>query len=113
MHAVYTEHQNIFQVQARDEYWAAEARRCKPAVGRSDDDDASDTAAVAESDEADKADPSTCSEDDAGKQETVPPALPIEVTQDFKAQHAQNGIRTRIRQKTRPNIHTRPPSVKQ
>jgi hypothetical protein len=91
---------------------AAAARGVSPSVGRSEDDDASDTAVVAESDEAAKPDPSTCSDDDASREETVPPPSPTQATQDFETQHTLKARRIRIRRKTSPNIHKRPASVK-
>jgi hypothetical protein len=91
---------------------AAAAFGVSPSVGRSDDDDASDTAAVAESDEAEKADPSICSDDDASREEAVPPPSPTQATQDFETQRTHNAIRIRIIRKTSPNIHKRPASVK-
>jgi hypothetical protein len=112
MLAFHTQHRSICQVAARDKEREAAERGVSPSVGRSEDDDASVTAAVAESDEAEEADPNTCSDDDASIKEAVPPPSPSQATQDFETQHTQNALRIRINQKTSPNIHKRPASVK-
>jgi uncharacterized membrane protein len=89
MLAFHTQHRSICQVAARDKEREAAERGVSPSVGRSEDDDASVTAAVAESDEAEEADPNTCSDDDASIKEAVPPPSPIQATQDFETQHTQ------------------------